>query len=385
MICDIQSSGINIGKLIIIAALICIGGTSLTLAATAQEKEETKSGSLNLDLEQAVKLGLEQNPRIKGMEHGIESSQSAVKSARGGFLPKLSAGYSRTYMDNISAEGPTDDDYLDQTQDVWRVSLVQTLFAGKTILNTYQKAQIEKEASRLEKQKAEMDLIRQIQEEFLKYLKVREDRRSLEDTIRRLQVGREAAQAFVSKKMAPFVDVLQAEVELEDARQELSKVQNEEQIHKMRLNAFLGLQKQRHVTYSGDLADVDLEIDLELEKCRELAKEQRVELQFILNNIQIATKEKQIAQGRKWPTVNLELSAIDRSQDYDAKGSTTDPRTRETQTYDRDRENQYWTAGINVEWEFFSGGEQHYQAESMEYEIKKLQRIYEDDLNNILT
>ncbi len=384
MVSDIQSPGQKMGKIISMAAFICFVILILPHTATAQEKKETKSGTLNLDLEEAVRLGLEQNPRIQGMEQGIESSKSQVKSARGGFLPKLSAGYSRTYLDSISAEGPTEDDYLDQTQDTWRASLVQTLFAGKTILNTYQKAQIEKEASRLEKEKAEMDLIRKIQEEFLKYLKVREDRRSLEDTIRRLQVGREAAKAFVSKELAPFVDVLQAEVELEDARQELSKVTNEERIHKMRLNAYLGLQDQRQVTYRGDLAAIDLNQQLDLRRCLEQAREQRTELQFILNNIQIASKEKEIAHGRKWPTVNLELSAVDRTRDYDTKGSTTDM-TGQTHTYDRDQENQYWTAGINVEWNFFSGGEQHYRAESMDYEIQKLQRIYEDDLANILT
>ncbi|MFO8032762.1 MAG: TolC family protein [Desulfohalobiaceae bacterium] len=357
-------------------------GTSQIMA---QEGDQNQDSEMRLNLEETVETGLERNPRIQGAEFGIKSSQAEVKSSRGQFLPRASASYSRSYMDSIRSTGQTDDDYLDQTQDTWTLSVVQTLFAGKTILNSYQIAKIEEESSRVEKEAAERELIQEIQKQFLQLLKIREDRRSLEDTIERLQVGRDAAQAFHEKQLAPFVEVLQAEVDLEDAKQELSRAKNEETIRETRLNRLLDYEAQRRIDYQGNLEDIHLEQDFQVETCLQEAKEQRTELEFVENNMQIAAKEKEIALGRLMPRVELEASYVDRASDYDQKGTTTNPMTGEEQTYDRDKQNQYWTAGINVEWQFFSGGQQYYRRQSMEHEVQRLRRVYQDTVSEIAT
>ncbi len=366
-------------KMIVIGWAMC-----MVLAAgsvQAAENEQEQIAEKVFSLEETVQTGLERNPRIQGAEFGIKSSQSEVKSARGQFLPRASAGYSRTYLDSIRASGPTDQDYIDQTQETWRASVVQTLFAGKTIYNSYQIAKIEEEYSRVEKETEERELIREIQEEFLQLLKIQEDLRSLEDTVQRLEVSKEAAQAFVDRQMAPFVEVLQAEVELEEARQEMYRMKNEKNIHKARLNRLLDYEAQREIDYQGDLEDIDLDKVFDLQACLDAALEQRTELEFIEQNIRIADREKEIALGQKMPRVELEGSYVDRRRDYDQKG--TDPMTGEPR--DRDQENQYWTIGVNVEWEFFSGGQQYYRRQSMDHEVHRLRSMYEDTASSVAT
>ncbi|MFW6217325.1 MAG: TolC family protein [Desulfohalobiaceae bacterium] len=351
----------------------------------AEKAEQVQKKSIPLNLEQTVETGLERSPRIQGAEFGIKGSQAEVRSARGKFLPRATASYRRNYLESIRAIGPSDEDYMNQTQDTWTLSVVQTLFAGKTNLNSYQIAKIEEESSRVEKEAAERELIQEIQEQFLQLLKMREDRRSLEDTIERLKVSRDAAQAFYERQMAPFVEVLQAEVDLEDARQELSQVKNEETIHKTKLNRLLDYEAQRGIEYQGNLEDIDLEQEFQLENCLQKAKKQRTELEFVENNIKIAAKEKDIALGRLLPRVELEASYVDRTRDYDEKGSSMNPRTGEEETYDRDQQNQYWSAGINVEWQFFSGGQQYYRSQSMEHEVYRLRKQYKDTVSQIAT
>jgi len=332
-----------------------------------------------LDMEQAVKIGLERNPRMDAMDYGVKRSASEVRSARGGFFPRASAGYSRTRVDSIRARGPTDADYLDQTQDTWTLRVVQALYAGGTIRNAYQRAQLEEEISRLEKESEEQELIRKIQEHFLLLLKAREDRRALEDTVERLEVGLEAADAFYAVRLAPYVDVLQAEVELAEARQNLSQVKNEEMIQRTRLNALLDLDPEHDVLYRGELKEIS-PVLIRLELALQTAQEQRTDLKFIERNMEIAAREKDMALGRKLPRVNLELSAVDRSRDYREKG--TDMMGA---PLDRDQANRYWTAGISIEWNFFSGGQEYYRRQSMDYEIRRLGRILEDASTSIQT
>jgi outer membrane protein TolC len=349
-------------------------------AARAAEAVNVPQESLQLNLQEAVELGLERNRGIQAMEFAVQRSRMEAKSVRGRLLPRLSAGFSETYVENIDATGPSDEDYINQMQETWRVSLQQPLYAGKTLINSYRKAQIQEQATRLEKETEEKKLIRQIQEEFLQLLKAREDRRSLEQTVERLRVVHEAMEAFVAQRMAPYVDVLQARVELEDALQQLSQARNAEVIYKISLDRLLGFDEGTGIFYAGTLADIDLQREFDLAQCRQTATDQRIELQLIQANIKMAEKEKQIASGQKLPKVTLQMNAIDYTRDYDEPGFNI-----LSQPYDRDQQNQYWTAGVSVEWNFFSGGEHYYRGQSMENEIRRLEQLFDDTAATIQT
>ncbi len=361
------------------APLIFLFVFSLTGHAWSGTQDLFHDDGKAMTLEQAVRFGLEKNPRIKAGEFGIKRSESEIKSARGRFLPQASAGGGYTYLESTYASGPTDADYLDQQTYHWNLRLVQTVFAGLTILNTYQKARIQKEISKLEKETAERELIREIQYYFLGLLKAGEDRKSIENTIERLEVGLEAADSFYKVRMAPYVEVLQAEVELEEARQTLGQVRNEAMVYRTRLNSLLGFPHDHPVEYLGDLQDISPPLVYAPEDALEIALEKRTDLQFIRKNMQSALKEKNISRGNKLPTINLELNYFDRIRDYQKKGQDAFGRST-----DRDQTNQYWTAGVNIQWNFFSGGQNYYRSESMDYEIKRLEQVLEDAASSIV-
>lgn len=345
----------------------------------AETDNQSVQDSRILTLEDAVKVGLEQNPRIRAAEFGIKRSESEVKSIRGQFLPQASIGAGYTHLESVYASGPTDQDYLDQSQYHWNIRMVQTIFAGKTVFNTYQKARIQKEISELEKETSQRELIREIQYYFLGLLKAKEDLNSIRNTIERLEVGLEAADAFYKVRMAPYVEVLQAEVELEEARQELSRARNEVMVQKTRLNTLLGFSHDQKVEYEGDLRDISGALIYDPEKTLKTALEKRTDLKFIRKNMEAARKEMSIARGRKMPVVNLEMNYFDRTRDYKADGQDAFGRP-----VDRDQTNQYWTAGINVQWNFFSGGQNYYQGQSMDYEMKRLGELLEDAASSII-
>jgi outer membrane protein TolC len=347
-------------------------------ARGASEGAHGQPQALTLDLEAAVDLGLKNNPRIQAMAFALERSRSEIKSLRGRFLPRLSAGYGQTWLESLDARGPSDDDYINQIQENWRLSLQQPLYAGGTILNTYRKAQIQQESVLLEKESEERRLIRRIQEAYLQLLKAREDRRSLEQTVARLQVSHEAAGAFVAQQMAPYVEVLQAQVDLEDAMQQLSQTKNLETIHQVSLDGLLGVE-EGSVIYAGALSDIDPSRDFKLDECQQTAQASRTELKLLETNMQLARKEKQIATGQGLPRVTLQMSATDYNRDYDEPGANLFGK------FDRDQQNQYWSAGVSVEWNFFNGGEFYYRRQSMENEIQRLERLQQDTRATIRT
>ncbi|WP_291323571.1 TolC family protein [Desulfonatronospira sp.] len=361
--------------------LICAAFILPAVPVLAGDEQESSLGNMVLDMEETVKMGLERSHRIQAHDYGIRRSESEVKSVRGQFFPQLSAGAGFTHLDSRSARGPTDQDYLDQQQYQWNFRAVQTLFAGMTILSSYQKARIEKEISELEKESAERELIREIQYYFLELLKAREDRRSLESSIERLEMGLEASKSFFERQLVPYVDVLQAEVELQEARQELSQARNEEQIQRTRLNAILGFGHDQIIGYEGDLGEIPLELFFESQDVMDIALKQRTDLVFIRKNMAAAEQEQRIARGRKMPRLNLEFTYMDRKRDYEQPAF--DAMTG--QTRDRDQRNRHWTTGLNLEWNFFSGGQQYYRHEAMGYEIRRLVQTLQDTKASILT
>ncbi len=353
---------------------------ALCSAVQAGEISGEPEEPLVLNLEEAVNLGLERNPEIKAMDFAIERSRSQIKSVRGRFLPRLSAGYSLSNLESLYAKGPTDQDYLDQTQDSWRVNLTQTLFAGGTIFNAYEKARLEEQARHIEKKNKIRELVRDVQENFLLLLKAREDYLSLQQTIKRLEVGYEATRSFLAKQMIAYVEVLAAKVELEAARQKLSQVENQEIVLKTRLSALLDLNGRPDVSFIGNLSNIELHHGFTIDRCIRSAMEERTDLQFIDNNIRMAEKEKAIALGERLPRISFEASAVGTNRDYE-----NEEKNILGQATDRDQENHYWTAGINVQWNFFAGGEGYYRGQSMDYEIKRLEKVREDAVSTIRT
>ena len=348
----------------------------LLCSAQVPAGEEDNPAPTVMDMEEAVKTGLERSHRIQAEEYGIQRSESEVKSVRGEFLPQVSAGAGYTYLDNRYTRdvGLPDDDYLDHTQFQSNLRVVQTVFAGLTILSSYQQAQIEKEISEIEKETAERELIREIQHHFLELLKAQEDRRSLESSVERLEVSLEASQSFYERQLVPYADVLQAEVELEEARQDLNQAKNEEQIQRSHLNALLGFGHDRLINYQGDLAEIPLEKFFQTREILDTALEERTELQFIHKNMAATEKEKRIARGQRLPRVNLEFNYAYREREYEEDHEVTD-----------DERNRYWTAGVQLEWDIFTGGQRHYQREGMDHEIRRLVETLKDTRASILT
>ncbi|MFZ2630266.1 MAG: TolC family protein [Desulfosalsimonadaceae bacterium] len=350
------------------SAAFCQETTSGSDSAISRVASGTPAGQqLIYTLPECVARGLKENPRIKAAESDIRKAGSQIGAQRGNFFPTLSASTFAQELQSLQAKGPTESDYLDQDIGVMDFRISQTLFQGFTIFNTYQKAVLGEELSRAQKEQAEMDLILEIQTTFLKLLKASEDARSLESAVKRLEINEKSAAAFYAKQMAPYVAVLQSRVDLADAQQQLSQAKNEVETQKVMMNLLLGIPAEAPVIYEGQPSLDVRDADWDLGNCLVSANQHRPEIKVAEKSIQMAQKDLAIQLGKFSPRI---------SANYDYYMRNTDYKNEELlvtgETYDRDQENTYWTAMIQMQWEFNLGGQQFYQQAGARHEVERL-------------
>ncbi len=351
----------NTVSILLVVLLVCP-----VLAAAGQH--------FTFTLPEAVAYGLKSSPSLKGASYQVKGAEMGVKSARGKFFPLLSSGYSYTDLSSRKADGPVDQDYLDQKIDSFNVGVTQVLYAGSRILNEYRRAEAEKEMMAARRRMTQIRLIYNIETAFFKLMKAREDVAAAEDTVTRLESGVKAAQASFEAEMSPWVEVLQARVELVAARRELNRAQNMVQKEKFRLLSLMNRPgAAEEVTFRGGLDYYPSDYSPDMETLWRIAVDTRPDLMALEKQKIMARREAQIAASRYLPTIQLKGGYYDYERDYDALGETTNL-MGQTTTYDRDQENEYWQAAVSVQWNLFDGGSAWYGRQQNLNEVKQLEQ-----------
>ncbi len=320
-------------------------------------------------LSASINRTLKEHPKIKAAEFEIKKAESEIGIQRGNFFPTFTLQTYAQQITTINSRGPSDDDYFDQDINVLNLRLSQTLFQGFTIFNSYQKSVLNKALAKAQKNQVKMDLVLETQTHFLTLLKTQEDMKSYEAAVHRLGVNRKAVSAFYEKKMAPYVAVLQSEVELADAQQLLSKAKNKVQSQKVMLNILLGFPPDMPIDYVGHLSSGIYDFNLDLTTCMANAHTNRPEMKISDIGLEMGKKELAIQTGQFSPKITANADYYIRNNWYDHDGVTNTG-----QTYDLDQENTYWTAMIQLQWDFNLGGRQFYQRGKAVHEIARLRQ-----------
>ena len=327
-------------------------------AAAGAEQEFT--------LPQAVRYGLENSSSLKAAEYRTKMADMDIKSARGDFFPQLSTGYTRSRIFSDSSEGQADTDYLDQTQDTINVGLKQILYAGSRLYNTYTAAQAEKEMYQARQEEVKSELVRNIEASFFALMKAKQDVKAAEDTVKRLESSLGQAKAYSDKQIVPYVQVLEARVELESARQELITARNQVEKEKAGLMSVMNIDFATEVKFHGGLEYYPSDYSIQYSSAWKVASENRSDLKAMEKQRQMAEKEAEKQAGYYLPTVSLSAGYYDDKRDYQ------DPGESFSGTYDRDQQNRYWQASVSLEWKLFDGGKSWYRRQKHLNDIKRI-------------
>ncbi|WP_419780175.1 TolC family protein [Maridesulfovibrio sp.] len=328
------------------------------------ETEEEKEADMTLTLEECVELGLKQNPTIIAARKSLLAAESDVKRQRGAFGAPVTTTYGYTHNGDQPRSGNTPADY----QDKWAftVNVSQPLFKGFELLSKYQKTKLQRASTEASLYNAELTLISNIQTSFLTLLQGRMEVKSKQDSVARLQSQLDVIQAFYQVGLRPRVDVLQAEVELANAEQDLLIAKNSVDSKVARLNTLLNLPIEKKVNYSGELTY--LPFSMNLDECIAKADKGRPDLEIARKSVEIAEEDVTIAESGFYPDITADFN-------YGSSGG--DPSVSKNKYNYQDRPD-YWNVGANLNWQVFSWGQTYYDAKRAEDSVKKIKSEYDN-------
>jgi outer membrane protein len=271
-----------------------------------------------LSLKDTIELALKANLQIKRAGEEINAAQANRNLNRTNFLPTLGSAYSwvnrndeRLASSRALGSGPGD-------QYTFTTSFTQPIFAGFGILNQYKISELGLDQAETSAKIVRQDVILDAKNAYFSVLKTQKLLEVSQQTVTSISSQKEVSENFYKVGLSPLNDLLQSQVQLANARQQLTSAQNNLEIAKTQFNTVL----RRSVNAPVFLLE---ELDYTsytqtLDSCLETAQKNRLEIQVADVDIEIAQKQVALSEKDYFPTVNLIGGYSRTGDDWQAHG-----------------------------------------------------------------
>lgn len=312
-----------------------------------------------LTVSRAVDEALANNPIVREYDQIIQSAQAGVESSRAGFFPKASAQYSYTGLHETpimkTANGPVQTAHRHQFN--WSINVIQPLFTGFALTAQYEKAKLEADIRRLEKEQTLLDLKRNVKHACYHLMLSKKLFRVAKDETAALTAHRADAQLYYDQELIPLNDLLRSEVALANSSQKLADSRNRVSKAEAQLNRLLN----RPIDSSIQVEEITEipQIDLDYNRYAIQAITERP----LMKSVQISLKSlgfvEEIAKSTMFPEVAL-IGAYERSGDGPL-------------ATDNDYTNDYNAlVSVTATWTFWDWGKARSAAASVNHQMKSL-------------
>ena len=318
-------------------------------------------------LESMLHRAMEKNARIASESLRLEAARDSVLSARGAFLPRVVASGSLSRIENPDSVDELDPDYISQTGRTWRVGVQQNIFDGLGRWNTYARADLVRERSHQQLRRTFREVALEVRTTYFRLLRTRADITAYEASVTRLDKQSEAAQAFFEARVAPRLFILQTETALAEAHQRLSQAKSDEQVQLVLLRSLMGLEPDYPIQVEGDFDAFAPEHYPDMEESLFLAREHLPEIFTARLDVEIARRDMNTSRSRFSPSVDVYADYVNQHIEYGSTMAT-------------DRDRSYYSLGVNVTWELFSGGSTYYETRSHRRTMESAEAMLRDVL-----
>lgn len=190
------------------------------------------------------------------------------------------------------------------TQDnyTWVIEVKQPLFAGGGIVANYQANRLGAEIAATDETTAVQDIVQDVKVTYFNVLKAERLLGVAVQSVEQLEAHRKMAQDFFDAGVIPRNDLLRAEVELANGRQNLVKAENSLEMAKSKFNTVL----RREINTPTELEDtLTLKpFTKSLHECQTLALENRSEIKSYTLKIEQSKKMVSMTKSEYFPTIN---------------------------------------------------------------------------------
>lgn len=336
----------KVGMVALLMLLVVFAG-----GAAAQE------GTAPLTLQESVDIALKQSVIVHSAKEGVYGADAQMKEAFTGFLPKLSTYYGYTRLNTApvfifpgipplvpaaTMTTGTKDNYT------WALEVRQPVFAGGGILANYQAGRAGAESARHDETATTLDVIRDVKVAYFNILKAERLLEVARQSVEQLKAHRDMSQAFFDVGIIPRNDLLRAEVELANGRQNQIRAENGLELARAKFNTVL----RRDINAPARVQDVMAyrPFGRSLDDCLRAAYENRPEIKSYEKKVEQAQSLVKAARSEFFPSVNL-IGHYERFGDNpDVSGSAY-----------KDRES--WYVGATATWYFWEWGKTKYKVD----------------------
>ncbi len=258
-----------------------------------------------LTLEESIKIAMERSLTLHSAAMGVVGSEFVRKQAITNFLPTWTGQYGYNQYNRPALVGFPGTGALTTSRDVFSASTTvqQPLFTGGFNLATYRSAKMGVDLSKESLETAKRDLVLQVKVGYFNILRAEKFLLVAQQQVKQFEAQLEVTKAFFEVGIVPKNDVLQAEVNLANARQSLVTAENNVATAKASFNILL----RRDINTPFNVVDIlaYIPFPLPFEESLGEALRQRPEIKTAQLNIDQAKENVKIARSAYFPTITL--------------------------------------------------------------------------------
>jgi outer membrane protein TolC len=296
--------------------------------------------TLNQTIEKALKVNLD----LKLSMEETAAALAVKKARRTHFFPTFSAKYQYNRMDEntnaLGFETGAKDEYT------FVSSVTQPIFAGFAILRQYDIAKLGLDAAEIKEKLMYQDIVLDAKVVYFTLLKAQKLLKIATETVVQIDAQKNVVENFYQAGMSPFNDLLQAQVELANAKQEVIVAKNNMRNTETDFNTLL----RRPIDTPAEVNDILDYFPFEkgFEYCFTQANKNRLEIRIADLDIETAKRQWQLAKRDYYPSISLEGNYFREGTAWDVDGGEGiyDPRG--------------WNILAVAEWNFFEWGRTYY-------------------------
>lgn len=296
-------------------------------------------------LEKTIKEAVRVNLDLKSSVEDTNAAMAARLKQRAAFLPTLSATYEykRNYEDRPAAIYGTG---VPENKYKLTGKFTQPLFKGFSLINKYKVAGLNLDLAKIYEKINRQAVIFEAQKIYFTLLKAQKLAAIASEAVTQISAHKNVAENFYEVGMTPFNDLLKAQVELANAKQDFVIAQNNLQTSESNFNILLRRQINTSVNIKNilDYHTFDKKIDF----CLDTAPKNRFEIKKADLLIEIAEKNMETTKADYYPSITLEGNYYKLGTGFDVDGGNeiSDPDS--------------WNITATASWKFWEWGKTRY-------------------------
>jgi TolC family type I secretion outer membrane protein len=281
-----------------------------------------------LSLEDSIELALQNSQAIKMAAAESSKAKWGINETKSAFLPSAALSTSGTH-----SSSPAGGDAVNSFNSAVRLNW--QLYSGGRNDGLMDQAKLNADSADLSLDKTKQQTVLDATTAYFGVLQAKNMEKVNHETVDSLTAHLNNVQAQYGVGVVAKSDVLRSEVELANAKQNLTKAQNTYNVAVAALNNIIGEPLDTENEYSDDFNHDSY--DVSLEDCIESALTNRPEIAQAKNNIDIAEAGVRVAKSGDLPTVNLSGTTGVNGNSFPGN-------------------NDNWSVGLSASWNIFDAG-----------------------------